>query len=94
MAAADSESVTKAAAQLHLTHGAVSHQLRQLQDYLGVALFERSGRGLKLTTQGAAYADRVSRALAEIGKATEQLIAARDYRRLRVTCIPADWRRS
>jgi len=89
VAAADSESVTKAAAQLHLTHGAVSHQLRQLQDYLGVALFERSGRGLKLTTQGAAYAERVSRALAEIGKATEQLIAARDYRRLRVTCMPS-----
>ena len=49
-------SVTGAAAQLHLTHGAVSHQLRQLQDYLGLALFERSGPGLKLTTQGAASA--------------------------------------
>lgn len=89
VAAARSQSVTDAAAQLHLTHGAVSHQLRQLQDYLGVALFERHGRGLKLTAQGAAYAEQVSRALSDIGKATDQLMAARDYRRLRVTCMPS-----
>ena len=89
VAAARSESVTAAAAQLHLTHGAVSHQLRQLQEYLGVALFERSGRGLKLTAQGAVYAEHVSRALAEIGKATDELLSARDYRRLRVSCMPS-----
>ncbi|MBL8398252.1 MAG: transcriptional regulator GcvA [Candidatus Accumulibacter sp.] len=89
VAAARSQSVTGAAAELHLTHGAVSHQLRQLQDDLGVALFRRHGRGLKLTTQGAVYAEQVARALAEIGKATEQLLATRDYRLLRVSCMPS-----
>ena len=89
VAAAQTGSVTAAAAQLHLTHGAVSHQLRGLQDYLGVALFERNGRGLKLTVQGTAYAAQVARALADIGNATEKLIASRDYRRLRVSCMPS-----
>jgi len=81
--------VTAAAAELNLTHGAVSHQLHRLQDYLGMPLFERNGRGLKLTTQGASYAEQVARALTDIGKATEQLLAARNYRRLRVTCMPS-----
>lgn len=89
VAAARTQSVTGAAAQLHLTHGAVSHQLRQLQDHLGVALFERSGRGLKLTAHGAVYAERLARALEEIAQATETLIATRDYRRLRVSCMPS-----
>lgn len=82
-------SVTAAATELHLTHGAVSHQLRHLQETVGIALFERSGRGLKLTVQGAAYAEQLSRALDDIGQATERLMAARDYRRLRVTCMPS-----
>ena len=89
VAAAQTESVTGAAEKLHLTHGAVSHQLRQLQDHLGVMLFERRGRGLKLTAQGAAYADEVARALTAIGDATEKLSAARDYRRLRISCMPS-----
>lgn len=89
VAAAQTESVTAAAEKLHLTHGAVSHQLRQLQDHLGVALFERRGRGLKLTAHGATYAAEVSRALTAIGDATERLRAARDYRRLRISCMPS-----
>ncbi|HPT49054.1 MAG TPA: transcriptional regulator GcvA [Accumulibacter sp.] len=89
VAVAETGSVTAAAARLHLTHGAVSHQLRQLQDYLGVALVEKRGRGLKLTDQGAAYAERLSRALVEIDQATEKLLVARDHRRLRVSCMPS-----
>lgn len=89
VAAAQAGSVTGAAGELHLTHGAVSHQLRQLQDYLAVPLFERNGRGIKLTVPGVTYAAEVSRALAEIDKATDKLVAARDCRRLRVSCIPS-----
>lgn len=81
--------MTGAAEQLHLTHGAVSHQLRQLQDYLEVGLFEPAGRGIKLTTAGAAYAAEIARALAQIDKATDKLAAARDYRRLRVSAMPS-----
>ena len=45
-------SVTGAAAQLNVTHGAVSRQLRLLDDALGQRLFTRSGRGLELTDVG------------------------------------------
>lgn len=38
--------------ELHVTHGAVSRQLRLLEDDLGVALFVREGRGLRLTEAG------------------------------------------
>lgn len=89
VAAAQAGSVTGAAAELHLTHGAVSHQLRQLQDYLGIALFEHAGRGVKLTEAGTAYAADVARGLAQIDKATDKLLAAREHRRLRVSCMPS-----
>ncbi|MFA6229451.1 MAG: LysR family transcriptional regulator [Rhodanobacter sp.] len=45
-------SVTQAAGELHVTHGAVSRQLRLLEDALGRPLFARQGRGLALTEIG------------------------------------------
>ncbi|MFC5525574.1 LysR family transcriptional regulator [Rhodanobacter ginsengisoli] len=45
-------SVTRAAAELHVTHGAVSRQLRLLDEALGRSLFVRQGRGLALTDVG------------------------------------------
>ena len=46
------DGVGRAAAELHVTHGAVSRQLRVLEDALGAALFLREGRGLALTPAG------------------------------------------
>lgn len=51
-AAARHESVSIAAQDLHVTHGAVSRQIRLLEDDLGCALFSRRGRGLVLTAAG------------------------------------------
>ncbi|MEP7184238.1 MAG: LysR family transcriptional regulator [Rhodanobacter sp.] len=51
-AAARFQSVTRAAEALHVTHGAVSRQLRVLEDALGQPLFMRQGRGLSLTQVG------------------------------------------
>lgn len=45
-------SVSQAAEQLHVTHGAVSRQLKVLEEHLGVALFIKDGRGIKLTDAG------------------------------------------
>ncbi|MHA6786250.1 LysR family transcriptional regulator [Pseudomonas bijieensis] len=45
-------SVSQAAEQLHVTHGAVSRQLKVLEEHLGVRLFSKDGRGLKLTDAG------------------------------------------
>jgi DNA-binding transcriptional LysR family regulator len=51
-AAARLNSVSQAAEQLHVTHGAVSRQLKVLEEHLGTALFVKDGRGLKLTDAG------------------------------------------
>lgn len=51
-AVASEQSVSRAAEVLHVTHGAVSRQIRQLEAQLGIALFERAGRGLVLTVAG------------------------------------------
>ncbi|KRA42405.1 LysR family transcriptional regulator [Pseudoxanthomonas sp. Root630] len=51
-AAARLGSVSQAAAELHVTHGAVSRHVRALEDALGRPLFVRDGRGLALTTDG------------------------------------------
>ncbi|WP_043312188.1 LysR family transcriptional regulator [Pseudomonas sp. ML96] len=51
-AAARLQSVSQAAAELHVTHGAVSRQIRVLEEQLGVVLFDKDGRGVKLTDAG------------------------------------------
>ncbi|MFT6431789.1 MAG: DNA-binding transcriptional LysR family regulator [Halopseudomonas sp.] len=50
--AAQLESVSQAAEVLHVTHGAVSRQIRMLESELGVVLFEKAGRGVQLTPAG------------------------------------------
>jgi DNA-binding transcriptional LysR family regulator len=50
-------SVSLAAEQLNVTHGAVSRQLKALEEHLGVALFVKDGRGLKLTDAGVRLRD-------------------------------------
>ncbi|MDF9617799.1 LysR family transcriptional regulator [Pseudomonas entomophila] len=50
-------SVSQAAEALHVTHGAVSRQIKVLEEHLGVALFVKEGRGLKLTDAGVRLRD-------------------------------------
>lgn len=56
-AAARLNSVSQAAEQLHVTHGAVSRQLKALEAHLGLSLFVKDGRGLKLTDAGVRLRD-------------------------------------
>ena len=49
---ARTESVTRAADRLNVTQSAVSHQLREIEDRLGTAIFVRSGRRMLLTPAG------------------------------------------
>ncbi|WP_309683389.1 LysR substrate-binding domain-containing protein [Polaromonas sp.] len=66
-------SFSLAASELHLTPSAVSHQVARLEDFLGVKLFERSSRGVKLSPAGEAYLQRVAGALGAIGAATDDV---------------------
>ncbi len=72
-AAARHLSFTKAALELNVTHGAVSRQVKALEDALGVKLFRRLNRALRLTDEGQAYARTVRELLERLKEASERL---------------------
>jgi DNA-binding transcriptional LysR family regulator len=72
-AVARRRSFALAAAELHLTASAVSHQVARLESQLGVRLFERSSHGVRLSTAGDLYLLRVGGALSAIAAATDDL---------------------
>jgi LysR family glycine cleavage system transcriptional activator len=62
-----------AAAELNLTPSAVSHQVRLLEQVLGVKLFRRAGRGVSLSDDGAEYARAVRQAFRTLRHATDDM---------------------
>ncbi|MFE8118902.1 LysR family transcriptional regulator [Brenneria goodwinii] len=73
--AADAGSFTAAAQQLNLTSSAVSKSVARLERRLGVALFERTTRSLKLTDAGRAYYETCAKILEELTEAEATLAA-------------------
>jgi DNA-binding transcriptional LysR family regulator len=69
-AAARHESFTKAALELSLTQGAICRQIASLEDFLGVELFRRSRRGVKLTEAGLSYSRRIATQLDAVERDT------------------------
>lgn len=69
-AAARTGSFTEAAAELSLTQGAISRQVRALEAQLGMELFARVGKSVRLTEAGKRYAEEVEKALQTIRRAT------------------------
>lgn len=88
-AAARSQSFTAAARELNVTHSAVSHQIRGLEEQLGFALFHREGRGVQLTVLGQEFALRVNRALCDMGLSLTQLLQRANPNLLTVTTMPS-----
>src|SRR5687767_14888760 len=78
-------SFTKAAAELFVTQSAVSRQVRQLEEQLGVRLFERRTRAVVLTEAGHQYYTELAPLLKQIEALTHKVASARAVRRLRVT---------
>jgi len=78
------ESFSLAAEELAITQSAVSHQIKQLETYLGERLFWRSGRRVTLTDEGRQYFDAIGSALLQIERASEQLLG-RESSRLRLS---------
>ncbi len=66
-------SLTRAAGELHVTPAAVSHQVRGLEDYLGVKLFRRVGNSLLLNDAGQACLPGLSEGFDRLAEATERL---------------------
>ena len=62
-------SLSRAADELHVTHGAVSRQVRLLEEAVGTPLFERAGRGLRLTAAGMRLRDAAGDAFDQLRSA-------------------------
>ncbi|MFX1712703.1 LysR family transcriptional regulator [Stutzerimonas stutzeri] len=72
-AAARLGSLSEAARELHVTHGAISRQVKQLEEQLGVGLFLKEGRGVKLTDAGARLRDAASEAFERLRSTCAEL---------------------
>jgi DNA-binding transcriptional LysR family regulator len=75
MAVAAEGSFTKAAARLDVAQSAVSHQVAKLEDELGVRLLHRQRPVIRPTEAGALFVDRISRVLAELSAAREEVLS-------------------
>jgi LysR family transcriptional regulator, glycine cleavage system transcriptional activator len=80
-------SFTKAAAELNVTQTAISHQVRRLEDELGIRLFHRYKERLELTESGQSYLQGVSLAFNQLRFSTEQVLEGCNNNRLTVSTL-------
>lgn len=66
LAVAGTQHMTRASEQLHVTQSTLSHQIRQMEQDLGTPLFDRIGRGIRLTEAGEMFRGFAQRALTEL----------------------------
>lgn len=81
-AAAQSGSFVKAATELNVTHWAIGKQVKLLEEWLGVPLFERRSRGVALTDEGVELLHDVTAAFSRLSEATAKLRRPEATRRL------------
>ncbi|MEM7207558.1 MAG: LysR family transcriptional regulator [Pseudomonadota bacterium] len=89
-AAARHEKFSAAAQELNLTQAAVSQQIRKLEAWLGVALFNRLPRSVELTLQGDAYLPHVRQAIDILNRGTGDLFASKNVRQVTIAA-PASY---
>lgn len=87
-AAARSESFTRAAEELNVTQGAVSQQVKALEDTLGLKLFDRERQRLTLTEAGRNYLFAIRDALDQIAVATQRLLQRQESGVLTISTSP------
>ncbi|MDH5410207.1 MAG: transcriptional regulator GcvA [Alphaproteobacteria bacterium] len=88
-AAARYLSFTLAAEELHITQAAVSHQIKTLEQALGVRLFRRLNRAIRLTEEGQEFVSEVRMALNHLATAVEKLAAPDAGGPLTVSVLPS-----
>ncbi|MAL36042.1 MAG: LysR family transcriptional regulator, partial [Pseudomonas sp.] len=88
-AAARHESAKQASEELNVTATAISHQIRSLEESLGVALFLRKPRQLKLTAQGRDLQQTLETAFDSISATVERLSAGPCRQAITLSTTPA-----
>lgn len=88
-AAARHENFSRAAEEIHLTNGAISHQVRSLEEELGVELFIRNGKRISITPDGERFAAIIRRCLTELADAATVLRNKHQQKRLSITSLPS-----
>jgi len=90
LAVADHGGFTRAAEALHVSQPTLSQQIRQLEETLGVDLFDRTSRSVKLTDAGQAYIECARRVLVELEAGKRALHDVKDLSRgsLRLAMTP------
>ena len=88
-AAARLESFTLAAKELHLTQSAISHQIKELEDYFGKPLFFRKNRKVEPTSEGRRLLESLSRIFDVIEAACNEVTLAPNSQVLALHCSPS-----
>lgn len=87
-AAASHDRFRDAADALGVTESAISHQVRRLEEFLHVALFERTTSGARLTPAGQRYLAEIDPAIRRIQAATEAIMGQTGRKIVRITLHP------
>ena len=86
---AEHSSFTSAAKALHLTTGAISQQIIQLEEQLGFTLFERHSRGIRLTPKGLQLSQSTQFHFSELGKTLKDLQVEKPHNEIRLKLTPS-----
>jgi LysR family glycine cleavage system transcriptional activator len=87
-AAARHLNFTRAAEEMHVTHGAVSQRIKSLEEHLGTPLFRRRGKGMLLTDEGHRLLERVQAAIGEITEGVEAILPGNGAQILTISTVP------
>jgi LysR family glycine cleavage system transcriptional activator len=88
-AAARHLNLTRAAAELRVTHGAVSRQVKLLEEHVGLVLFQRNNTGVSMTAEGRALFLLVRESFERIAEGLEEIHARRQAKVVTATVLPA-----
>lgn len=89
LAAAEEGSFSAAAGKLGLTHGSVSRRIAALEHWLGASLFERHGRGVRLTPAGLRFVRDARQSLGRLSHSAEQWRPRRGRQTVRMSVVPS-----